>query len=298
MKKIFFEGPIFFNETYIFPKNALSALYRLKNRGFMMSFDMTHLHDEHQLLLMQEELITYHFPKEQADILVHAIDEKGNLEIKGDGYNEKVQTDDWMLLVDQIFFPSRVAHVERNTAETQISISLNLDGEGNSDINSGLKFLDHMLHQISKHGMIDLYVQCNGDLEIDEHHTIEDIAITLGKAILEAIGDKKGIERYSFHLPMDESRALVALDFSGRPFLEFEGDFKREYVGDFPTEMLKHFFYSLAMNMEATLHIKVEGENEHHKIEACFKGLAIVLKNAVKRTEESLGRVPSSKGSL
>ena len=143
-----------------------------------------------------------------------------------------------------------------------------------------------------------LAITCKGDLEVDEHHTIEDVAIALGDTILKALGDKKGIERYAFVLPMDESQATVALDLSGRPYLTFEGDFKREYVGDMPTEMVKHFFYSLAMHLKATLHIEVKGDNDHHKIEAIFKGFARVLKTAVEKNPRIKHMIPSSKGSL
>jgi imidazoleglycerol phosphate dehydratase HisB len=157
-------------------------------------------------------------------------------------------------------------------------------------------FFDHMLEQIARHGFIDLELNCEGDLHIDEHHTIEDCALALGDALAQAIGNKRGIERYASVLPMDESRAMVALDLSGRPYLVFEGEFNREKVGDVPTELIKHFFYSLAMNMKATLHITFSGENDHHKIEACFKGFAKVLREAVKRTGGN--QIPSSKGVL
>ncbi|HBX66902.1 MAG TPA: imidazoleglycerol-phosphate dehydratase HisB, partial [Balneolaceae bacterium] len=186
----------------------------------------------------------------------------------------------------------------RKTNETEISIDINLDGTGKSEIETGLNFFDHMLDQIARHGLIDLTLKCVGDLEVDEHHTVEDVAIALGEVISTALGNKKGIERYSFVLPMDETQATVALDLSGRPYLVFEGEFKREYVGDLPTEMVKHFFYSLAMNLKATIHVSFDGENDHHKIEACFKGLARVLKMAIERNGRIKNLVPSSKGTL
>lgn len=192
----------------------------------------------------------------------------------------------------------RKASVQRKTNETDISIDLNLDGTGIAHIDTGLKFFDHMLDQIAKHGFVDLNLTCKGDLEVDEHHTIEDVAIALGEVITEALGDKKGIERYAFVLPMDEAQATIALDLSGRPYLVFEGEFTREYVGDFPTEMVKHFFYSLAMNLKATLQIEFKGENDHHKIEACFKGFARTLKAAVEKNPRIKHRIPSSKGTL
>ncbi|NIT59697.1 MAG: imidazoleglycerol-phosphate dehydratase HisB, partial [Aliifodinibius sp.] len=204
----------------------------------------------------------------------------------------------WIVLSNKICFPTRKASQERTTAETDISIAVNLDGTGQSDISTGLDFFDHMLEQIAKHGLIDLDISCDGDLEVDEHHTIEDVAITLGKTINDALGNKIGIQRYGFALPMDETLATVALDFSGRPYLKFDGVFKREMVGDFPTEMTEHFFYSLAINLQATLHISIEGKNDHHKIEGCFKGFARCLRAAVSRNERNLNVLPSTKNLL
>lgn len=155
-----------------------------------------------------------------------------------------------------------------------------------------------MLEQIARHGFVDLNLRCDGDLEVDEHHTIEDVAIALGECITSALGDKKGIERYAFVLPMDETQATVAMDLSGRPYLVFEGEFNREYVGDMPTEMVKHFFYSLAMHLKATLQIEFKGDNDHHKIEAIFKGFARVLKTAVEKNPRIKNMIPSSKGRL
>jgi imidazoleglycerol phosphate dehydratase HisB len=192
----------------------------------------------------------------------------------------------------------RTASIARTTNETDISIDLNLDGTGKNEISTGLKFFDHMLEQIARHGFVDLNLRCDGDLEVDEHHTIEDVAIALGECITSALGDKKGIERYAFVLPMDETQATVAMDLSGRPYLVFEGEFNREYVGDMPTEMVKHFFYSLAMHLKATLHIEFKGDNDHHKIEAIFKGFARVLKTAVEKNPRIKNMIPSSKGSL
>lgn len=192
----------------------------------------------------------------------------------------------------------RTAIYSRTTNETDISITLDLDGTGKSEIKTGLNFFDHMLDQIARHGFIDLTLNCDGDLEVDEHHTIEDVAIALGETISDALGDKKGIERYSFVLAMDEAQATVALDLSGRPYLVFDAEFTREYVGDLPTEMVKHFFYSLAMHLKATLHLSVSGENDHHKIEALFKGFARTLKTAVEKNPRIKHQIPSSKGAL
>lgn len=208
------------------------------------------------------------------------------------------QSDSFEGLVDNLILPVRVHSLNRKTKETSIEIELNLDGTGNSSIDTGIPFFDHMIDQIAKHSRIDLILRCKGDLHVDEHHTIEDVALALGEAILGALKDKKGIERYAFVMPMDESSCEMSIDLSGRPFLVYDADFKREYVGDFPTDMTKHFFYSLAMTLKATLHIKVSGENDHHKIESMFKAFALILRNAVKRDEKALSIIPSSKGVL
>ena len=193
---------------------------------------------------------------------------------------------------------SRRATIRRHTNETKIDITLNLDGTGVHQISTGLRFFDHMLEQIARHGLIDLDIQCQGDLDIDEHHTIEDVGIALGQALSQAYGDKRGIDRYGFVLPMDEARATVALDLSGRPYLVFNASFTRDYVGDVPTDMIEHFFYSLATHMQATLHLDVLGSNDHHKVEACFKGLARALKQSIEYNPRISGQIPSSKGSL
>jgi imidazoleglycerol-phosphate dehydratase/histidinol-phosphatase len=190
----------------------------------------------------------------------------------------------------------RSARVERKTSETNILVELNLDGTGNSSIDTGIGFFNHMLDQIARHGNLDLKIHVKGDLEIDEHHTIEDVAITLGEAFNKALGGKKGIERYSFALPMDDCLAQVALDFGGRPWLVWDVMFQREKVGEVPTEMFYHFFKSFSDNAKCNLNIKAEGENEHHKIEAIFKALAKALKIAVKQTDNY--KLPTTKGSI
>ncbi len=187
--------------------------------------------------------------------------------------------------------------MKRTTKETDITIEINLDGTGKSDISTGLGFFDHMLDQLSKHGKIDLSIQVKGDLHIDEHHTIEDTALALGEAFQKALGDKRGIERYGFCLPMDDCLAQVAIDFGGRPWLVWEAEFKREKIGEMPTEMFYHFFKSFSDTSKSNLNIKVEGTNEHHKIEAIFKAFAKAIKNAVKR-EKGNKDLPSTKGTL
>ena len=192
---------------------------------------------------------------------------------------------------------TRSAVVERKTAETDICVRVDLDGKGPSGVDTGLKFLDHMLTQLIHHGGIGLEIRCKGDLEVDEHHTMEDVAIALGEALRGALGDKRGIDRYGFALPMDESRALVLLDFGGRAELVWDVQFTREYVGDVPTEMFHHFFKSLSNAMQANLYIQARGENNHHLAEGIFKAFARTLKQAVRRNPFSYD-LPSSKGLL
>ncbi|MFL9832758.1 bifunctional histidinol-phosphatase/imidazoleglycerol-phosphate dehydratase HisB [Chryseobacterium terrae] len=206
-------------------------------------------------------------------------------------------TESW----DEIYFYlkqiPRKAKVSRKTNETEIEIEVNLDGSGKSEISTGLHFFDHMLEQISKHGNLDLKIKVNGDLHVDEHHTIEDTGIVLGEAVLKALGKKKGIERYGFLLPMDDCLAQVALDFGGRSWLVWEVDFKREKIGDVPTEMFYHFFKSFTDSSKSNINIKAEGENEHHKIESVFKAFAKAIKMAVNQTDKNYN-LPSTKGSL
>ena len=203
----------------------------------------------------------------------------------------------WQKAVDLIYAGPRVASVVRTTKETDISVSVNLDGTGRSNIFTGLGFFDHMLEQIAKHGSIDLNIQVKGDLHVDEHHTIEDTALALGEALLKALGDKRGIERYGYTLPMDDCLCSVALDFGGRPWLVWDAEFHRERVGEMPTEMFLHFFKSLSDAARINLNIKAEGKNEHHKIEGIFKALARAIRMAVRRDINHL-QLPSSKGVL
>ncbi len=203
----------------------------------------------------------------------------------------------WDKIAELLFAGERTAEVVRTTAETDIRVSVNLDGTGRCDISTGLGFFDHMLEQIGRHGMIDLTVRTRGDLHVDEHHTIEDTAIALGECLLRALGDKRGIERYGYCLPMDDCLCSVALDFGGRPWLVWDAEFRRERVGDMPTEMFLHFFKSLSDSARMNLNIKAEGVNEHHKIEGIFKALARSLKMAVRRDIYHY-ELPSTKGML
>lgn len=207
-----------------------------------------------------------------------------------------LSTTSWKAVFEFLKGQQRKAIEYRETNETIIQVSLNLDGTGISDIETGLPFFDHMLEQIAKHGGMDLEIKVNGDLEIDEHHTMEDLAIVLGTAFKSALGEKKGIQRYGFLLPMDDCLAQVAIDFGGRPWLEWDASFQREKVGDVPTEMFKHFFKSFTDGAQCNLNIKAEGENEHHKIESIFKAFAKSIRMAIDKTGRN--DIPSTKGVL
>ncbi len=233
------------------------------------------------------------------EVVARSVQDQSLLLASEDDKNRNPHTfRNWKGLSDFLLGGFRKADHHRKTGETDISVRVHLDGSGQSSISTGIPFYDHMLDQIARHGFMDIDIQCKGDLEIDEHHTIEDTAIALGEAIGKALGEKRGIGRYGFVVSMDETRSLAALDLSGRPWCVFEGTFRREKVGDFPTEMTAHFFHSFAMALRATLHVAVTGDNDHHKIEACFKSLARCLRQAVDRNEQYRDILPSSKGIL
>ena len=219
--------------------------------------------------------------------------------VKREELNEYIalESNDWQQIYEFLKLKVRVAEIQRKTNETDIYISLNLDGTGKSDIDTGISFFDHMLDQIARHGQMDIIIKVKGDLEVDEHHTIEDTAIALGEVFSQALGNKLGIERYGFSLPMDDCLAQVSIDFGGRNWLVWEAEFKREMIGKMPTEMFYHFFKSFTDGAKANLNVKVEGKNEHHKIEAIFKAFAKAIKAAVKRDPEKM-ILPSTKGML
>ncbi|MCM8569977.1 bifunctional histidinol-phosphatase/imidazoleglycerol-phosphate dehydratase HisB [Gramella jeungdoensis] len=211
--------------------------------------------------------------------------------------NIVLKTDSWKEIYEFLKLQDRTAEITRKTNETDIQIELNLDGSGKSEIGTGIAFFDHMLDQLARHGQMDLKIKVNGDLEVDEHHTIEDTAIALGEVFSQALGNKLGIERYGFCLPMDDCLAQVAIDFGGRNWIEWDAEFKREMIGKMPTEMFYHFFKSFTDGAKANLNVKAEGKNEHHKIEAIFKAFAKAIKMAVKRDTEKM-ILPSTKGML
>jgi imidazoleglycerol-phosphate dehydratase/histidinol-phosphatase len=205
--------------------------------------------------------------------------------------------DGWKRIYEYLKSGNRLVKLERNTNETKISVELNLDGSGKTEINTGLNFFDHMLDQLGRHSGADLRITVKGDLQVDEHHTIEDTGIALGETFAKALGNKAGIERYGFTLPMDDCLAQVAIDFGGRSWLVWDAEFKREKIGDMPTEMFFHFFKSFSDAAKCNLNIKAEGENEHHKIESIFKALARSIRMAIKRDIENM-QLPTTKGML
>jgi imidazoleglycerol-phosphate dehydratase/histidinol-phosphatase len=219
------------------------------------------------------------------------------LQEKGLSDNCALIAENWNKIAEFLFAEERVATVARKTKETDINIRVDLDGNGKCDISTGLGCFDHMLEQIGKHSGIDLMIHVKGDLNVDEHHTIEDTGIALGEAIYKALGSKRGVERYGYSLPMDDCLCSVCLDFGGRPWLVWDAEFKREYVGDMPTEMFLHFFKSLSDSAKMNLNVKAEGDNEHHKIEGIFKALARAIKMAIKRDIYKY-ELPSTKGTL
>ena len=223
----------------------------------------------------------------------------GQDEVQSSTWQDSVvlSTQSWEAIYKHLKLASRTVVWERNTKETQIKLTLGLDGTGKSAIHTGIPFFDHMLDQLARHGQLDVTLDVKGDLEIDEHHTIEDTALALGEAFDAAIGDKLGMERYGFCLPMDDCLAQVAIDFGGRPWLVWDADFKREYIGKMPTEMFMHFFKSFSDAARANINIKAEGQNEHHKIEAIFKAFAKAIKMSLKRDPEKM-ILPSTKGLL
>lgn len=275
------------------PNTGLLEENYLKNKGcdlvnsFMVGDRMTDME------------FAYNFGGKGIFIDTHADLATDELKNESDKIEESIalKTQSWERIYEFLKLKNRSSEIIRKTNETDIYISLNLDGTGKSEISTGLEFFDHMLDQLSRHGQMDLEIKVSGDLEVDEHHTIEDTAIALGEAFALALGNKLGIERYGFCLPMDDCLAQTAIDFGGRNWLVWDAEFKREMIGKMPTEMFFHFFKSFTDGAKANLNIKAEGTNEHHKIEAIFKSFAKAIKMAVKRDTEKM-ILPSTKGML
>lgn len=277
---------------------------------------------EDEGIVFDEQLIDRHFPEDNSPMrkpgtgmLTKYIDnpeyDLANSYVIGDRDTDRQLADNlgcrafilgqdgitWDKIAEILFAGERVAEYKRKTNETDIYVKLNIDGTGKCDISTGLGFFDHMLEQIGRHGMMDLTVHTDGDLNVDEHHTIEDTAIAIGECLLRALGDKRGIERYGYCLPMDDCLCLVAIDFGGRPWINWHVDFHREKIGDVPTEMFFHFFKSLSDAARMNIDVRTEGTNEHHKIEGVFKALARAIKMAVRRDIFHY-ELPSTKGML
>ena len=296
------EGVIFDNVCIDKTFPSENAITRKPNTGLLTSY-FSDAYDLQQSFVIGDRLTDVELAKNLGSkaIFINDNTHLGTAEItsKQDELQSFIalETNDWEKIYEFLKLENRTASLQRKTNETDISIVLNLDGTGKSNINTGIAFFDHMLDQIARHGQMDLKILVKGDLEVDEHHTIEDTAIAMGEIFAKALGSKLGIERYGFCLPMDDCLAQVALDFGGRNWLVWEVEFKREMIGKMPTEMFFHFFKSFSDGAKANINIKAEGINEHHKIEAIFKAFAKAIKAAVKRDVDKM-ILPSTKGML
>ncbi len=289
--KNFFDGDISIS------KGLISGLKKLQSKGFYL-FINEPIQIENTLLKIfeSEEIILSYNPIENPNyfITTKSSNNKNNEILISN--NDKFKN--FEEVTEFILRNLRTSKVKRQTKETDISISILLDGTGESSINTGIGFFNHMLEQIARHSNIDLIIECKGDLNVDEHHTIEDVGIALGTAINEALGDKKGIKRYGFFLPMDDAIARCAIDLGGRSYLNFKCKFNREKVGEFPTELTEEFFKGLSAGMKANIYIQAKGKNEHHKIEAIFKAFAKALNEACRIDERNENYLPTTKGIL
>lgn len=282
-------------------KNLIRSLIILEQNGFDISTNAVKKDMDQSInKIMEREELDVFFGKEIDDNYDYSISTNKSKKTSNDEFvvskNSKYKT--IFDAVYRICDTSRRVRHNRKTKETDIGIELNLNGTGKSKIKTGVGFFDHMLDQISRHGNVDLTIKVNGDLHVDEHHTVEDTGIALGEAITKALGEKKGIKRYGFFLPMDETIAECALDIGGRPYLNFKCKFEREMVGDFPTELTREFFKGLSMGMNANIYLRSKGENDHHKIEAMFKAFARSLNEACRIDERSHGNLPTTKGKI
>ena len=292
----------FFNLNSSISRGLISGLKRLQQNGFLIQVDDFNLSEKSELkkILELEGIVINQNDNKQP----RKSDKNFSLLTKGDASNNSVIVNETGKIntfeegINQILRNLRTARQRRKTRETDIEIEVNLDGTGLSIINTGIGFFDHMLEQIAKHSNMDLNINVTGDLHVDEHHTIEDVGITLGNVINEALGSKKGIKRYGYLLPMDDSIARCALDLGGRAFLNFKCKFAREKVGEFPTELTEEFFRGLSSGLKANIFIRAKGKNDHHKIEALFKAFAKSLNEACRIDERNKNMLPSTKGVL
>lgn len=296
MKKIFIDTE-FLELKNKSSQGLISALKKLTNFGYKI-FTEKKDYDPLLLTILKLEGIKIYYLKKNniANENFLRISLKGKSSNVWFAVNKKIKNIE--NAVDKIIKNSRSAEVKRKTRETDIYIKLELDGEGKAKINTGIGFFDHMLEQVARHANLNLTIRVKGDLKIDEHHTVEDVGIALGEAIKKAIGDKKGIKRFGFMLPMDDSIAYCAIDLSGRNYLNFNCSFNREKVGEFPTELTEEFFRGLASGLMANIYIKAEGKNDHHKIESIFKAFAKALNEACSIDERAKNTLPSTKGML
>ena len=292
----------FFNLNSDISKGIITGLKKLQQNGFLIRVNDPNLNEQNELkkiLELEDIVINQNTGKQTSEN-----DKYFSLLTKGESDNNSVivneigQINTFEKGVDQILKNLRTAKQRRKTKETDIEIEVNLDGTGGSIINTGIGFFDHMLEQIAKHANLDLRINVKGDLHVDEHHTVEDVGITLGNVLNEALGNKKGIKRYGYFLPMDDSIARCALDVGGRAYLNFKCKFDREKVGEFPTELTEEFFRGLSSGLKANIFIRAKGKNDHHKIEAMFKAFAKSLNEACRFDERNKNMLPSTKGVL
>ena len=280
MKKIIQINKTYFDHSNQLSTGLISGLLKLSKRGFVFQIDdETFQIDKSLVQIFQNENISF----------VTETKRKPDFIISYNNFSEAV---------NDILLKLRSAKQHRKTKETDITVSLSLDGKGESSISTGVGFFDHMLEQVAKHANINLAVKVIGDLHIDEHHTVEDVGITLGSALTEALGNKAGIKRYGYYLPMDDTIAKCALDLGGRTYLNFKCNFKREKIGDFPVELTEEFFRGLASTLKANIFLRAKGKNDHHKIEALFKVFAKALNEACRIDERAEGSLPTTKGIL
>jgi len=282
-------------------KGMISSLKKVVSRGLEISLFPTPTFSDHIIhRLMELEGINFESESTKDYQTNYFITDKKNQKIKAKQIlvGKKRRNKNISEAIEYVLYQTRSAQQIRNTNETRIKVNLNLDGSGKYKIKTGVGFFDHMLEQLSKHSNIDMNILAKGDLHIDFHHTIEDVGITLGECIVKATGDKKGINRFGFMLPMDDSIAETALDLSGRPYLNFKTKFTGDKVGEFPTELVEEFFRGLTIGLKANIYIKASGKNDHHKIEAIFKSFAKTLNEAVRFDERSENKLPTTKGRL
>lgn len=282
-------------------KGMISSLKKLVNRGIAVSlYPTANFSDPIINRIMELEGISFESDLTNDYQINYFITDKKNKKVKAKqilvGKNRKSKN--ISEAIEFVITQARTAQQIRNTNETKVNVKLNLDSSGKFKINTGIGFFDHMLQQLSKHSNIDMMINVKGDLQVDYHHTVEDTGITLGECLVKALGDKKGIKRFGFMLPMDDSIAETALDLSGRPYLNFKTKFTREQVGEFPTELVEEFFRGLTIGLKANIYIKASGKNDHHKIEAIFKSFAKSLNEAVRFDERSENKLPTTKGRL